>query len=327
MTMASGDVEEFFLEVFPGDFDLPSLDQECLLVLLYCGLANIPVKVVTRANVLMKKVPTLRTKTGPIQGASRIVDYFEQNRPKNDLVNCSAEHRLDVKSYSALVENKLDPCFQYLFWFDDDNYNEFLRGWYALQLPFPTNFFIPRMMRNEAINRMEASIPSKIMECDTKNYQLQSHLISEAQYCLDLLDNKLGSNRFFFGKTPTRFDATLISYLALLFKVPVKNDSIKRHIQLKSSLQLYIDRGLLTVTGTKSAPTCPKSVFDCDQGSSIPWKTVFTSGLFAAFAMLLYAASNGIIEGLHDYEDDFQPGDSIDDDDTVPEEEEEYEEG
>lgn len=302
--------DELYLEIFPGDFGLPSLDPECLITVVYCSLANIPIKIVEKTNLLFAKLPALKTENVTISGALKIIEYFETMNFNSDFVKYSRARKMDIWSYQVMVENKLSPCYQYLFWFDNDNYNEFLRAWYASRLPFPTNFFVPRLMRRQAISTMESLIPSKIMECDSKSTLIENHVLADAKHCLNLLNEKLSDNKYFFGDIPTLFDAMAFTYLVLLSKVPIKNELIKIHINETSTLCNYYQRIMHKLSQSSTSKTYSTSPFEQqeenEQTVGIKWKNVFSSALFASLFMIFYAFSNGIINGSDDDEDEYE---------------------
>ena len=299
--------EDFHLDIFPGDFYLPSLDRECLFTLAYCRFNNIPIKVHYYSNLYLSKVPRLKTRTHTIIGADSIIDYFENRKnivPNNDsTLSSSSLTKLDLWSYKALITKKLEPCLLYFWWYDQNNYNDFLSGWYSKRLPFPTNFFIPRSLRKDAVAKLEAQFSNKVIESDFKVKTIENSVINEARYCLNLLIEKLGDQNFFFGNHPTPLDASVFSYLALLYKVPTKNSVIQNHINISDPLRNYVDRVLKIYFGKDFFNSTSQCSFDNNNSSSnedssfadISWTKVLYSGAIAGFFMLFYAVSTGIL--------------------------------
>ncbi|XP_017486873.1 PREDICTED: metaxin-1-like [Rhagoletis zephyria] len=310
-------MEEFDLYIFPGDFGLPSLDRDCLLTLVYCRLAGIPVKVHHQTNLYLSKVPALKAAHGAtIYGSTEIIEYFER---KNYGLETSQQQKLELWSYKTILSKKLDPCLQYFWWYDIENYNQFLNGWYAKRLPFPTNFFIPKSMRNTAIAKLESQFSHKVIESETKEKTIENQVINDARYCLNLIMEKLGDNNFLFGDKPTLLDAKIFSYLALLYKVPSKKLTIQNYIAMSDPLKKYVDRIVKSYfSGEENSSKSPfDNTLSGDSGSSIKWIDVAYSAAFASVLMVYYAVSNGILNIKESDEEEME--------DELPVEEEEEE--
>ena len=49
----------------------------------------------------------------------------------------------------------------------------------------------------------------------------------EAFNCLNMLDKRLGTKRFFFGNSPSTFDAVLYGYLGILLHAPLASTELQ----------------------------------------------------------------------------------------------------
>lgn len=72
---------------------------------------------------------------------------------------------------------------------------------------------------------------------------LETLLLKEAQRCLTSLSERLGTEEFFFGKSPTSFDALVFSYLAPVLKVPFPNSiHLINHLNACDNLTAFVTR-------------------------------------------------------------------------------------
>lgn len=111
----------------------------------------------------------------------------------------------------------------YTFWVEPKNYVDVTRCWYAEHLPFPLNFFLPgRMQRHQlaklCLQRADQSLevgeelekevslhppPSlrglALRWAEPSASGLPPQLYRDAAECMNLLSQRLGSHKFFFG--------------------------------------------------------------------------------------------------------------------------------
>lgn len=314
---------EYHLDIFPGDFDLPSLDPECLLTLTYCRFSGIPVKIHHQTNLFSHKVPALRTSKQTIYGSDKIIEFFEtKNLPSNNGMMNPADLKLKLRANKTMAKERLEPCLQLFWWNDLDNYNQFLRAWYAKHLPFPTNFFIPNSLRKKAIAKLESKFSTKIIESESKWKVIENEVTNDARCYLNLMNENMIGQNFCFGDKPTSIDAVLFTYLSLLYKVPTKNTIIQNHIVLTDSLKNYVDRILKMYFNGARSNTFKESAFnnsgnnENDSFSRINWNDVIFSGVVAGLLMVFYAFSKGIVRINND-------DDENDEHDEIPQEQHE----
>lgn len=56
---------------------------------------------------------------------------------------------------------------------------------------------------------------------------LDKLVYKEAHNCLNMLDTRLGKNGFFFGDSPSTFDAVLYGYLGVLLHAPLASTELQ----------------------------------------------------------------------------------------------------
>lgn len=140
---------------------------------------------------------------------------------------------------------------------------------------------------------------SKVIESEAKGKIIETQVVNDARYCLNLLIEKLADQSYLLGDKPTSLDAIAFTYLALLYKVPSKKMTIQTHISLSEPLKNYVDRILKAYfTGESSTSKSPFEMNNNKESESfsvIKWRDVVFSSAFAGVLMIYYAFSNGIL--------------------------------
>uniref|UniRef100_F1N1D6 Metaxin-1 n=1 Tax=Bos taurus TaxID=9913 RepID=F1N1D6_BOVIN len=119
---------------------------------------------------------------------------------------------------------------------DAKNYVEVTRKWYAEAMPFPLNFFLPGRMQRQYMERLQLLCGEHRPEDEE---ELEKELYQEAQECLTLLSQRLGSQKFFFGDAPASLDAFVFSYLALLQQAKLPSGKLQAHLRGLHNLCAY----------------------------------------------------------------------------------------
>uniref|UniRef100_A0A8C3ASY2 Metaxin 3 n=1 Tax=Cyclopterus lumpus TaxID=8103 RepID=A0A8C3ASY2_CYCLU len=205
------------LRCWGGDWGLPSVHSESLIVQAYAKFSGAKVKVVPIDW-------TWKTLTGGLQFNA---DY-----------ELTARQGADTMAYIALLEEKLRPALLHTFWVDAENYANLTRPWFASRSPFPLNFLVPSHHANTALSRIlltkgEASLHG-ITEVEGKIY-------SDAKECLNLLSYRLGTANYFFGNLPTSLDAFVFGFVAPIYKASLPSSPLQSHLRQLDNLTSFCD--------------------------------------------------------------------------------------
>lgn len=306
------------LNIYSGDFQLPSIDLDSLFVTAYCSLAEIKIDIKQRNDPYFSKLPSLETVgTKLIYTAENIIEHFESLNYNSELVRLSEKYKFDIRSYITLFKSKLEPCLQYIFWYDEENFNENIGRWYSQKSPFPINFFVARSLRKQYIEKLEKCFSIKVLESDDRKKLIEKKVFTDALLCLNLISNKLSNKKFLLEDKPTVIDAYLFGYLAFFYKLPVKKEIIKNHIRATPILYEYTERILMKIYSNYPMLNTTISASKMDNQFKISWWDLFFSGCVASFLMVYYAVSNGIlsIEAL-DNDDENDDDDDENNDNT-----------
>ncbi|XP_042907147.1 metaxin-1 [Parasteatoda tepidariorum] len=283
------------LDIWEGDWTLPSVDLTCLQVMAYSKFSGAPIKVL-KTNWCLSRyghLPVFRhTKKNTLTTFDNIVSYLQKQNYNAD-VDLSPKQCSDIIAYTALLRDKLYPALLYVWWVDEKNYCELTRPWYAKVLRFPLNYFLPGHQQRDAVKKIQTLWNSSDL---INEDQKEIALYKDAQECLNQLSHRLGDNDFFFGKTPCSLDAIVFGFLAPLLKAPFPNAALQNHLKACTNLQKFVDRIL-----QKYFPLSPeelealkrKKEEEAEERNEFPnkWRNIIFSGLFATIMMLSYAAT------------------------------------
>ncbi|XP_021448799.2 metaxin-1 [Oncorhynchus mykiss] len=200
------------LYCWEGDWDLPSVDTECFIVLAYAKFAGAPLKFHKIGNPWRSptgSLPALKTReNGSLSQPSDIIIHLRKQKYNADF-DLSAKEEADTLAFISLLEEKRMPALVYTRWIDPKNYVEVTRRWHAKHAPFPLNFFLPGSME-EGIH---AETPvHTVLRC----YGVYEPSLAEA-----------GLNKFFFRDSPSSLDAFVFGYLVPILKMKLPNGRLQ----------------------------------------------------------------------------------------------------
>ncbi|XP_072139056.1 metaxin-1b isoform X1 [Mobula birostris] len=226
------------LELFcwKGDWGLPSVDIESLTVLAYARFSGAPVRVHKLSNPWRSPLgvlPALKTENDVLSQPLQILAYLRKQKYNADY-GLSATQGADTMAFSSLIEEKLLPALIYTFWVDSKNYVSFTRPWYGEAIPFPLNFFLLNRMHTRSLERLRLIRGGSWPESEEP--EAEAEIFKDACECLTLLSQRLGSNKFFFGDSPSSLDAIVFGHLAPLLKAKLPNGKLQQHLRSLDNL-------------------------------------------------------------------------------------------
>ncbi|XP_051924797.1 metaxin-3 isoform X2 [Hippocampus zosterae] len=246
------------LRCWGGDWGLPSVHNESLVVLAYAKFSGAKVNISPidwTWKTLTATVPELVCGDTSVKEPSQILNFLRKQRFNADY-ELSARQGADTMAYIALLEEKLHPALLHTFWLDAENYANLTRPWFASHSPFPLNFLVPSHHANSARSRIlltrgEAPL-CRITEVEGKLY-------SDGKECLNLLSYRLGDGNYFFGNLPTSLDAFVFGFVAPLHKAHLCNSPLQSHLRKLENLTRFCDN-ILSDYFSSAQPGLPPSV-------------------------------------------------------------------
>ncbi|KAL7887522.1 hypothetical protein AOLI_G00052430 [Acnodon oligacanthus] len=287
-----------------GSWGLPSVDTDSLIVLAYARFAGAPLKIHKISNPWRSPtgiLPALKTKEeGSFSQPSKIIIQLRKQKYNADY-DLSAKEGADTLAFISLLEEKLMPALIYTLWIDPKNYVEVTRRWHAENISFPLNFFLPSRMQRQQLERVRLMRGNSTLEASE---EAEKELYRDAQECMNLLSQRLGSNKFFFGDSPSSLDAYVFGHLAPLLKIKMPSSRLQQHLKSLDNLNSFCCNVLSLYFPSESREGVGRPASSTQEGSDFdhePYKRrkQLLSVLVAVAAMLSYAVLTGIVAIEH----------------------------
>ncbi|XP_059479615.1 metaxin-1 [Neocloeon triangulifer] len=284
------------LDVWAGDWGLPSIDLDCLRVMTYARFCGAPVThrvVRTPYFSPSGKLPVFRH--GPnnvLTDFDEIVSYLHAKNFGTDL---SKAQSCETVSYSAYLEEKLLPALLHTWWLDEKNCLELSRPWYAKTLRLPFNFFYPGQYQHNAKLRIDTCY------IGTPN-EIETQIFNDAEQCLNNLSQKLGDSQYFGGTRPFSLDATVFAYLAPLLRAPFPSNRLQNHLKNSKVLvefckrisQNYFENSFIKFDSDKKKTEATSK--ETEEDFPNQKRNWLVASIFATAAMTGYLFSQGMLQ-------------------------------
>ncbi|XP_056142119.1 metaxin-1a [Lampris incognitus] len=299
-----------------GDWGLPSVNTECLIVLAYAKFSGAPLKLHKISSPWRSptgSLPALRTsQKNSLSRPNDIIIHLRKQKYNADY-DLSAKEGADTLAFISLIEEKLLPALIYTFWIEPKNYVEMTRRWYAQHIPFPLNFFLPGRMQRRQLERLRLVRGDPSLE---SGEELEKELYRDAVECMNLLSQRLASHKFFFGDSPSSLDAFVFGHLAPILKSKLPSGQLQQHLKSLDNLSGFCGNILLLYFPSDSREKFSRKVSSQPEGGDfdhVPNKRrkQFLSVLVALGAMLSYALLTGIVSIQHVQEEALEHSPSL----------------
>ncbi|XP_005088908.1 metaxin-1 [Aplysia californica] len=298
-------VEKMKLDVWNGDWGLPSIDPHCLAVLAYCKFSGVPIEVTQTGNPWRSPTGTLPVLRNQDVVCTKVTDIFSYLRKEHwgSDFELSTKQSADVIAFSAMLEEKLLPALLHLWWMDDKTFVDVTRPWYSRVIPFPLNFFLPRRTQKKAEMRVTLTKGNEFIT----DVETEAKVYREAKECLNILSYKLGTKNYMFGNLPSSLDALVFGYLAPLLKAPLPNNQLQNHLKQCDNLVAMCNE-ILTSFFPANVKVYEEQMRKEEaekksSGSNVDHaefpnrrRNMILAAIFALTAMVGYALSSGMIE-------------------------------
>ncbi|XP_061527723.1 metaxin-3 isoform X1 [Phycodurus eques] len=246
------------LRCWGGDWGLPSVHSESLVVLAYAKFSGAKVNISPidwTWKTLTATVPELVCGDTSVKEPSQILNFLRKQRFNADY-ELTARQGADTMAYIALLQEKLQPALLHTFWLDAENYANLTRPWFASRSPFPLNFLVPGRHADSARSRI---LLTKGGSRQSRITELEGKLYSDAKECLNLLSYRLGAASYFFGNLPTSLDAFVFGFVAPLHKAHLPNSPLQSHLRQLENVTHFCDN-ILAGYFSSAHPCFPPSV-------------------------------------------------------------------
>lgn len=234
------------LRIWTRGWGLASVDPDCLSVLTYARFKKMPLDIqeCIPASSVTGCLPELLVEESVFASPLNIIGIIRREKYNADY-NLSNVDQADTLAFTALIERKLRPGLQSCFWLNSANYADVTRKAFSKNYTFfKRHIDLPRICNKVKTDLQLRSPPSTA--------DIESFWNQEAKMCITLLSKRLGDREFFFGSSPTTFDAIAYGHLAVIMKAPLTSTELKNHLLACDNLCRFcnrISRGYLEVDG------------------------------------------------------------------------------
>ncbi|KAI7833460.1 hypothetical protein BX661DRAFT_140501 [Kickxella alabastrina] len=177
-------------------------------------------------------------------GFWRIVQFMKAEG--HDLNSKLNEEQLSQSTaYISLVQDCLIDSLLFSWYLVSENFADMVRPRLAKMFGFPLSLFIPTQFKDYAEERLQfRGISSDLDTAAEKeaaaaagfnrHADKSAHPVyAQADKCLAVLSNKLGTDEYFFGASPTTLDAVVYGYLSLVLYPELPQSTLKTIVTSK----------------------------------------------------------------------------------------------
>ncbi|XP_039251916.2 metaxin-3-like [Styela clava] len=234
--MSSLESSPIRLRIWAGAWDLPSADPDSLSVITYSKFMKAPLLLqeVVPSETVTGTLPELQIEESVYNTTSNIFAIFRKEGYNADF-NSNSIDQSDTMAYLALIDEKLKPGIIQNFWLNSENYVKVTKPAFSKSFGFLLSYWKLPQMRN----KFELDL---LYRAPGNSSEREAYFYGEAKICITLLSNRLGNKDFFFGSTPTTFDAVAFSYLSVILKAPLVSTELKNHLTACDNLCKYCGR-------------------------------------------------------------------------------------
>ncbi|CAJ0946648.1 unnamed protein product, partial [Mesorhabditis belari] len=296
------------LDIWPGDFGLPSIDVSCLHFLACSKFCASPITYVTSTapwNSPTGEYPVCVDRKGKGKPICDFDKFVEELRTNGQAVvidgGLTPKEKAQIDAFACFLQQRLQPAVNHTLWADDLNYHTTTHYWYTSKLSFPYNLYYVERRRKRVLRTLA-----------NKNV---NQMMLDALQALNMLSAKLGDNKYFYGDKPTSLDALVFGYLAVLLRVPLPNDRLQVHLSACPNLVRFVEliisiylpstdskqsksntfwqtRVAKAIKQKEASAAQPKE----EEAEDLPIRDAILFGLGALTLSLIFAVHSGIIE-------------------------------
>ena len=221
------------IQFFPV-WGLPNASPFCLKLETYLQMAKLPYKNKYTANPKQSptgKFPVIEDNGKIIADSSLIIDYLKSIYGDTLDQQLSAAEKAKAVALQRLVEEHLYWTIVYASWLDPKNW-PLLKTAYFGKLPLLLKFWLPNVIRKKILRQIQGH--GLGLHAPETIYQF-------GKTDLKALADTLDAQKFFFGDTPTSFDACAYATLANIYYVSIEHP-IKQYANELANLKAYCER-------------------------------------------------------------------------------------
>ncbi|QRV99937.1 hypothetical protein RhiJN_27956 [Ceratobasidium sp. AG-Ba] len=277
------------LHVWPAQWELPSIDPQCIAAVIYMQL-TFPgrysiVECSDPDQSPSGQLPFLTHEHNEVSPLPSIIAYLDSlSRSESHSINAPVDAGLKPPQaqrstiWKAYATSQLGDLLAHQMFVE--HYWTFTHGALAKLMPLPQRLYVPGRLRKMHQPRLEAigmwdahfieepetlkpaiKTPEKPKASSTQVYKhafAKERLLERARTAFGLLSNLLQTDEFIHGDSPTSLDITIASHILPLLYIPFPNPVLSSELRTSfPELASHADRVLEYSRTAPSAPTLP----------------------------------------------------------------------
>lgn len=226
------------LTIWEGGHGLMSMDSDCLQAIVYAKMTDAPILVeMGRGPIFCSyDYPVFKAKNVQITKVPDMISYLRENSYNLDY-NLSSKQCSECYALSNMVMSQMKPVLEYIWWLDNNNYDEISAKLYLKSMPFPFSQNYGRYRKRLAQTLMQILFP---LEEDMQ--VIKHNLYSLTADTFSALAMRLRDSEYFFGSLPSSLDAVVYAYLSPLVYIPFPSCEVRNLLNAWPKLIEYVKR-------------------------------------------------------------------------------------
>lgn len=167
------------------------------------------------------KLPYITDDEKTIADSEFIIRYLQEKFQLKLDINLSDEEKALAYLLGKSLDENLYWCLVYARWARDDTWVHIKKAFFS-SMPFPLNLIVPPIARRDVMSSLKKQGLGRHSNEEIKTI---------AQQTFDSLSVVLGEKAYFFGNTPSTFDATAFGFLSQFINVSLNDEfnDLARH--------------------------------------------------------------------------------------------------
>ncbi|XP_063682850.1 metaxin-3-like [Bolinopsis microptera] len=210
------------LQIWRGDWGLPSIDPQCLAVITYCKMCGFDVPMsACRGDWNGKNLPvlTLAETEEYLTTPQNIIGYLVYKEVQMD-EHLSPRETSEITAITSLITESLYTAIMFSLWLEESNYQNVMLPYYRSVFKLPYSFLKAAQMKRFVKCMILARYS---LDDNVELPEIAAKVFESSKRCLQILSTKLGNNQFIFGNVPSQLDAYMFAHLSLIRSCPMKS--------------------------------------------------------------------------------------------------------
>lgn len=219
------------LNICEGDYGLPSLDSDCLHLLLLANVTKIPLNVISRQI----KYPIFAHDTKIMREYAEVQNHLVKLGFSVDY-SLTSKQKNETYVLKNMLKLYISPIIKYLWWVNECNYENFTSKWFMSSAKFPFNFTGLRRLKSEAASFFELNFANETLE------NIKMVLNKGFKECLYIFAARLLKSPYIYGDDISSLDIVLYGYLAPILKIPFPENEFKEILESNPIFSSFVSK-------------------------------------------------------------------------------------